>query len=385
MPSAQKHFLFEGVHEVLRQEVREFVQRELEPVAEESERAGCIPKTLFQRAGDAGLFAYCVPEEYGGLGGDCRMSIVIAEELARGNSRGISMGFGAHSQIATPHLVRFGTPEQKARYLPDLVAGRIVAGLGVTESGAGSNVSGIQTTAMRDGAGWRLCGTKQFITNGVHGDLFFVAAKTDPAAGHRGISMFLVESRTPGFHSEEMKGKMGRRASDTGRISFNDCRLEANALLGVENQGFYQIMQCFEHERLVIAAGCIGAAEMCLEETKRHVQQRRVGEGQLSDMQVTKQRMAKSYVELEASRQLVYATAWRVLQGIPSLKEVAMCKAFAAEAAFRIIDDCLQLHGGRGYFDSCPVERAYRDIRLDRIGGGTTEVMYDIIAKQLGI
>jgi acyl-CoA dehydrogenase len=385
MSSTPTHYLFDERHDALRRHVRGFVQRELEPVAEEYERAGRIPKALFERAGEAGLFAYCVPEEFGGRGGDCRMSIVIAEELARGNSRGVSMGFGAHSQIATPHLVRFGTPAQKSRYLPDLVAGKIVAGLGVTEPGAGSNVSGIQTTATRDREGWRLRGVKQFITNGVNGDLFFVAAKTDPAAGHRGISMFLVESRTPGFRTEEMKGKLGRRASDTGRITFDDCRLEADALLGVENQGFYQIMQCFENERLVIAAGCVAAAEICLEETKNYVQQRRYGEGRLSDMQVTRQRMAKSHMELEASRQLVYATAWRVLHGIPSLKEVAMCKAFAAEAAFRIIDDCLQLHGGWGYFDSCPVERAYRDIRLDRIGGGTTEVMYEIIAKQMGI
>jgi alkylation response protein AidB-like acyl-CoA dehydrogenase len=196
--------------------------------------------------------------------------------------------------------------------------------------------------------------------------------------------MFLVERRTPGFHIEEMKGKLGRRASDTGHLVFDKCPLSADALLGKENHGFYQIMQCFEHERLVIAAGCTATAASILEETQHWVRNRVYGAGTLADMQVVRQRLARCATDLEAARQLVYYCAWRVLEGLPSLKEVAMAKAFSAETAFRIIDDCLQLHGGYGYFDS-RVERAFRDIRLDRIGGGATEVMYDVIAKQMGI
>ncbi|MBI2825042.1 MAG: acyl-CoA dehydrogenase family protein [Planctomycetia bacterium] len=383
-PSTQCSFLFDAEHEAFRAEVRRYVEQELNPRSDAWDESGRIPREEFLRAGELGLFGLAVPEAYGGSAGDCRMPLVMAEEMARARSRGVSMGFGAHSAIAMPHLVRFGTDEQKARYLADLVAGRRIAALGVTEPTAGSNVAGMKSTVTRDGAGWVLRGEKMFITNSVNGDLFFVAAKTNPAAGHRGVSMFLVERKTPGFSVEELKGKLGRRASDTGRLRFDNCRLPADALLGQENHGFYQIMQCFEHERLVIAGGCVGAADMVLEETQKWVQNRVYGEGTLADMQVTKQRLAKSATELEAARQLVYYCARRVMQSIPSLKEVAMAKAFCAEAAFRIIDDCLQLHGGYGYFDS-PVERAYRDIRLDRIGGGATEVMYDIIAKQMGI
>jgi alkylation response protein AidB-like acyl-CoA dehydrogenase len=384
-PAAGPHYLFSDEHEMFRRTIRQFVQREVNPHAEQWEAAGRIPKALFLRGGELGFFGHCVPESYGGQGADCRMAIVLAEEFAHAHTSGVGMAFGAHSEIAMPHIVRFGSPQQKTRWLPDLVAGRKVAALGITEPSAGSNVAGIETTARRHGDGWVLNGSKIFITNSLHADVFCVAAKTDPSAGHRGISMFLVPRETPGFLIEEMKGKLGRRASDTGLLTFDNAALAADAILGTENRGFYQIMQCFENERLTIAAGCVGAAEAALARTVRYTQERPFGIGKLSDMQVTKQRLAKSYMELEAARALVYSTAWRVVQGLPSLKEVAMAKAFASEAAFRIIDDCLQLHGGYGYFGEYLIERAYRDIRLDRIGGGATEVMYDIIAKQLQI
>ncbi len=379
------HFLFEEEHEQLRRTVRQFVAREIDPHADEWEEAGRVPKSLYLRGGELGFFSHCVSEEYGGIGGYCRMAIVLAEEFAHARTSGLGMAFGAHSEIAMPHLSRCGTAAQKGRWMPDLVAGRKVAALGITEPGAGSNVSAMATIARRTADGWSLAGSKIFITNATQADLFFIAAKTDPGAGHRGISMFLVPRESPGFTVDEMKGKLGRRASDTGLLTFDNVPLAADALLGQENRGFYQIMQCFENERLTIAAGCVGAAEASLERTVRYTQERPFGIGHLSDMQVTKQRLAKSYMELEAARQLVYTTAWRVVRGVPSLKEVAMAKAFASEAAFRIIDDCLQLHGGYGYFSEYLIERAYRDIRLDRIGGGATEVMYDIIAKQMRI
>lgn len=378
-------FLFEPRHHEFRQLVRGFVAREVNPNADAWEAAGHVPRDLFRKAGELGLFRHGVPEAEGGTGIDCRMAIIMSEEISRGRTRGVGMALGAHNEIAKPHLVRFGTPEQKSKYLADMIAGRKVGALGVTEPTAGTNVAGIKTTAVRDGDGWRLTGEKMYITNGVDADLFFIAAKTDPALGRQGISMLLVERETPGFSRTELTGKLGRLASDTGYLKFDNCRLPASALIGAVNQGFYQIMQCFEHERIVIAAGCVGLAEVSLDETVAYVKQRGYGDGHLADMQVTKQRLAKSYMELEAARQLVYGTAWRVVRGIPSLKEVAMAKAFAAETACRIIDDCLQLHGGAGYLSDYPIQRAYRDIRLDRIGGGTTEVMYDIIAKQKGI
>lgn len=385
--SAAEHgaFLFEPRHQEFRGLVRAFVEREVNPNADAWEAEGRVPRALFERAGELGLLAHGAPEQYGGAGIDCRMAIVMSEEISRSRTRGVGMALGAHNEIAKPHLVRFGTTEQKDKYLREMIAGRKIGALGVTEPTAGTNVAGIQTAAVREGDGWTLSGEKMFITNGVQADLFFIAAKTKPEQGRQGISMFLVERDTPGFSRKELKGKLGRLSSDTGYLKFERCKLPASALLGGENQGFYQIMQCFEHERIVIAAGCVGLAEISLDETVAYVQQRAYGDGHLSDMQVTKQRLAKSYMELEAARQLVYATAWRVVRGIPSLKEVAMAKAFAAEAACRIIDDCLQLHGGWGYLSDYPIQRAYRDIRLDRIGGGTTEVMLDIIAKQKGI
>ncbi len=378
------HFLFTPQHDALRAKTRRFVEEELNPFSDAWDEAGRIPREMFLRAGEIGQFGLAVPTVDGGAGGDCRDTIVVSEEMSRARSRGVAMGFGAHAQIATPHLVRFGTPAQKDKYLASLLAGTKIGALGVTEPKSGSNVAGMQTTARREGADWVLSGEKMFITNSLNADLFFIAAKTNPTAGHRGISMFLVDRQTPGFSVEELKGKLGRRASDTGHLTFDNCPLPADALLGGENQGFYQIMQCFENERLVIAAGCVGATDMVLEETQKWVHSRAHGNGTLADMQVTKQRLAKSATELEAMRQLVYYCAWRVVNGMPSLKEVAMAKVFASETSFRVIDDCLQLHGGYGYFDS-PVERAFRDIRLDRVGGGATEVMYDIIAKQMGI
>ncbi len=385
-PSADRpseHFLFDDEHHQLRRTVRQFVEREINPHADQWEAQCRIPKSLFLRGGELGLFGHSVDPRYGGLGADCRMAVVIAEEMSRARSSGPGMAFGAHAEIALPHLNRFGSDAQKERYLPDMVTGRKVGALGITEPSAGSNVAAMQTTARRQSDRWQLNGSKIFITNAVQADLFFIAAKTDPSAGHRGISMFLLERDTPGFTVEELKGKLGRRASDTGLLTLDNCSLPADALLGELNRGFYQIMQCFENERLVIAAGCVGSADAVLAETVRYTQQRPMGFGTLADMQVTRQRLAKSYMELEAARQLVYHTTWRVVRGMPSLKEVAMTKAFASEAAFRIIDDCLQLHGGYGYFNEYLVERAYRDIRLDRIGGGATEVMYEIIAKQL--
>jgi acyl-CoA dehydrogenase len=381
----QGGFLFEPQHEAFRNLVREFVEREVNPHADAWEEAGRVPRELFLKAGELGLFRHGVPEEYGGSGVDCRMAVVMSEELSKARTRGVGMALGAHNEIAKPHLVRFGTKEQKDKYLRDMIAGRKIGALGVTEPTAGTNVAGIKTSAVCGGDHWTLSGEKMFITNGVQADLYFVAAKTDPELGRQGISMFLVEHETRGFSTKELLGKLGRRASDTGHLKFDHCRLPMGALLGEENKGFYQIMQCFEHERIVIAAGCVGLAQISLDETVAYVKNREYGDGHLSDMQVTKQRLAKSYMELEAARQLVYATAWRVVRGIPSLKEVAMAKAFAAEASCRIIDDCLQLHGGWGYFSQYPIQRAYRDIRLDRIGGGTTEAMYDIIAKQKGI
>ena len=251
IPTKRTDFLFDEENDQLRRTVRQFLEREINHRANELEEAGIVPRELFLRGGELGFFGHGVPEDYGGYGADCRMSVVLAEELSHAHTSGVGMAFGAHTEIAIPHIVRFGTEEQKQKYLPELVAGRKVAALGITEPAAGSNVSGIQTRAKRDGADWVLNGSKIFITNAVNADVYCVAAKTDTSAGHRGISMFLVERKSPGFDVHELKGKLGRRGSDTGELTFDDCRIPGDALLGEENRGLYQTNSGAEDERTV--------------------------------------------------------------------------------------------------------------------------------------
>lgn len=379
------HFLFAEEHELFRRTVRRFVTEELNPNTAEWEAAGIPPRSIFEKAGELGCFGICVPTEYGGMASDASMTVVWAEEVGRADSGGVAMGLVAHSDVAMPYVTQFGSDAQKDAHLQDLVLGKKIAALGVTEPGGGSDVAGMRTTARRDGDEWVLNGSKIFITNSMNADLFVIAVKTNPEAGHRGMSMFLVPADAPGFIKEEMKGKLGMRSSDTGLLTFDECRLPADAILGEENQGFYQIMHCFQNERLVVAGGCLGSAQRWLDQTVAYCKERPMRGQMLSDFQVTKHKLVEAYTELEAARQLTYYAAWRMTQGLGSLKEISMAKAFASEMSQKAIDVGLQLHGGYGYFEEYGIERAFRDARLNRIGGGATEVMNEIIAKVMQI
>jgi acyl-CoA dehydrogenase len=280
--------------------------------------------------------------------------------------------------------VRYGNDEQKAKYLPKICAGEIITAVAVTEPGAGSDVAGLSTRAVRKGDDYILNGAKTFITNGVHGDLFFVAARTDPdVKGSRGISIFIVEKGTPGFSVSRKLDKHGWRCSDTAELAFEDCRVPAANLLGEENKGFYAIMDNFQNERMVLSGMAVGEASKALEITLAYLKERKAFDATLWEKQAIRQRLSMLAAEVEAARQLAYHVAWLDEQGEDCVAEVSMLKAMSAEVANRTVYDCLQFHGGMGYMRESTIERMSRDARLLPIGGGATEVMLEEVAKRL--
>jgi acyl-CoA dehydrogenase len=375
-------------HEEFRASVRTFVDRQVRPVVEESEEAGRPPAALLKEMGSAGLLGLAVPEEYGGGGGDTLAIVLLSEELARA-SGGIAVTALVTGYMSTPHIARFGTGEQRSRYLPDLASGEKIASIAVTEPGTGSNVGGIKTraTAVRGvgggGGGFRLDGTKMFITNAGIADVFVVAARTSPD-GHRGITTFIVEASNPGLSVGQPLRKMGWHGSDTREVILSDCFVPADAILGEPGRGFHQIMAAFQLERLTLAAMGLGHAEECLAAATAYARERDVFGVPLISKQAIQHRLAALSVELEAARLLTYRAAARLDADHPeAAKSVAMAKYHAAIAACRIVDECVQLFGGSGFLEETPVARHYRDARVLRIGGGTDEIQLEILAKGL--
>jgi acyl-CoA dehydrogenase len=369
-------------HEDFRASVRAFVDRHVRPVVDESEQAGRPPASLLKEMGAAGLLGLAIAEEDGGGGGDSLAMMVLSEELARA-SGGIAVTALVSGYMSAPHIARFGTAEQRARYLPGIIAGEKVGAIAVTEPGTGSNVGGITTRATLDGAEYRLDGTKMFITNAGIADVFVVAARTAPD-GHRGITTFIVEAGTPGLSLGQPLRKMGWHASDTREVVLDGCRVPAGAVLGEPNRGFHQIMSAFQLERLTLAAMGVGHAEECLALATAYARDREVFGSPLISLQATRHRLAALSVELEAARVLTYRAAARLDSGHPgAARSVAMAKYHAAIAANRIIDECVQLFGGAGFLEETAVARHYRDARVLRIGGGTDEIQLEILAKDL--
>ena len=369
-------------HEEFRASVRAFVDRHVRPVVEESEQAGRPPAALLKEMGSAGLLGLAIGEEDGGGGGDSLATMVLSEELARA-SGGIAVTALVSGYMSAPHIARFGTAEQRARYLPGIIAGEKVAAIAVTEPGTGSNVGGLTTRATPHGGGYRLDGTKMFITNAGIADVFVVAARTAPD-GHRGITTFIIEAGTPGLSLGQPLRKMGWHASDTREVILADCLVPPEAVLGEPNRGFHQIMSAFQLERLTLAAMGVGHAEECLQLATGYARDREVFGSPLISLQATRHRLAAMSVELEAARVLTYRAAARLDSGHPeAARSVAMAKYHAAIAANRIIDDCVQLFGGAGFLEETAVARHYRDARVLRIGGGTDEIQLEILAKDL--
>lgn len=370
--------------EQLRDQVRRFVDAEVRPNGEAWEADGAVPRAALKKLGELGLFGIRYPERYGGAEMDTLATAAFAEELSRSTFAGFNISVLVHTDMASPHLANAGTPEQQDRYMPGIVAGDTITAVAVTEPGGGSDVAGLRTRAERSGNGWVLNGSKMFITNGVHGDLVFVAARTDPdQPGAKGVSMFMVEKGTPGFSVGRKLDKQGWLCSDTAELVFEDCRLPADALLGEENRGFYAVMKNFQNERIVLGAMAMGEAQAAIDLTLDYVKGRSAFGASLWDKQAIRQRLAMRQSEVEAARQLVYHAAWLDGQGLDATREVSMVKALCGELVNAVMYDCQQFHGGYGYMREYPIERMVRDARIQAIGGGATEVMLEEVAKRM--
>jgi acyl-CoA dehydrogenase len=371
-------------HELLRAQIRRFVDQEIKPHASAWEQDGMVPRQVLQRMGELGFFGIRYPAEYGGSDMNTLATVVLAEELGRSTFSGVAITALVHTDMASVHLFNGGSQALKDRFMPDVVAGKKIVAVGVTEPGAGSDVKGIRSTARRDGDSYVLNGAKMFITNGVHADLYCVAAVTDPEARpSQRLSMLLLEKGTPGFSVSRALDKHGWRSSDTAELLFEDCRVPAENLLGEEGQGFYAIMRNFQNERIVIGAMAMGEAQAAIEITLDWVTQRQAFGAPLWTKQAIRQRMAMLAAKVEAGRQLVYHSAWLVTQGIDATKEVSMVKAYCGELVNEVMYDCLQFHGGMGYMRESAIERMTRDARVQSIGGGTTEIMLEEVAKRM--
>lgn len=376
---------FSDEHRILRDQVRRFVESEIVPNAPAWEEAGMVPRTVLRQMGALGFLGLRHAETYGGSGMDTLASIVLAEELGRSTFGGVSATVLVHTDMASPHLSRFGTKTQLDRHMRQIVSGETITAVAVTEPGAGSDVAGLRTRATRHGNHFVINGTKMFITNGVHADLYFVAARTDAAAkGSRGLTMFVVEKGTPGFRLGQQLDKTGWLSSDTAELVFENCRVSADAMLGEENKGFYAIMRNFQNERLVLGAMAIGEAERAIEITLEYAKTRTAFGGTLWDKQAVRQRLAALAAKVEAGRELVHHTAWLDAQGHDCVREVSMIKAYCGELVNEVLYACVQFHGGAGYIRGSAIERMARDARIHAIGGGATEIMLEEVAKRMG-
>src|SRR5215203_3589701 len=380
----RKHFIFTEEHDQLRESIRAFVTKELAPHSEEWEES-TFPDWVFSRMGELGFLGLSYPEEYGGQGGDYFADLVLAEEMAHANSGGLAMGVAVHTDMATPPVYLFGSEEQKQRYLVPAIRGEKISCLGITEPDAGSDVAGIKTHAVRDGDEWVINGSKTYITNGHRAHFIVLVTKTDPDAGYDGFSLFLVDMDAPGVIREKRLEKLGMHASDTALLAFQDVRVPADALLGQEGKGFYHIMWELQGERMIGAAGCVAAAQKAFDRTLEYAMERQAFGRPIGRFQAIRHKFAEMATEIESSRQLTYTTAWRFANGEYPVREISMAKLYASRIACEVADECIQIHGGAGYMKEYNVERVWRDLRLNRIGAGTDEVMLEVIGKSYGL
>jgi acyl-CoA dehydrogenase len=376
--------LFTEEHDAFRKAFRQFADREIIPHQARWREAGQVDREVWRKAGKAGFLCPWVEEKYGGAGSDFLASTVIIEELARMYESGFAMAL--HSDVVVPYIATFGNDEQKQRWLPGCVSGDLITAIGMTEPGAGSDLAALQTSAVKDGDDYIINGSKTFISNGQLCDLVLLAAKTDPDPknAHRGISLFVVEATRKGFIKGKRLHKMGLASQDTSELFFEDCRVPVANRLGGEGEGFYQIMGNFEWERISLALGAVGAGDAILEDVMKYVRDRKAFGKSVGEFQVVRHRIAEMATDLECARQLTYHALKLHAAGEYALGQTAMAKKVATEMCCRLADQSLQLHGGAGYMMEFDVQRHWRDARLGPIGGGTSEIMNEIIAKQLG-
>jgi len=371
-------------HVQLRDQVQRFIEREVEPCAQAWEDAGMVPREVLRKMGDAGLLGLMYETQYGGAEADAMTNLVFAEALSQSTFGGFIVTVLVHTDMASPHLHHAGNPQQKAKYMPGVTAGRTITAVGITEPGAGSDVAGIRTNARfedgLDGGHWVINGTKMFITNGVHADLYFVAAKTGTAA--RDTTIFIVEKGTPGFSVGRALKKTGWLCSDTAELVFDNVRVPAANVLGDVGKGFYSVMKNFQTERIALGAMAIGHCQQALQRTLDYVRQRQAFGAPLWEKQTIRQRISMLDAKVRAARQFMYHCAWSVVQGRDIVQEVSMLKALTGELVNEVLQACQQFHGGMGYIRETAVERLWRDARVLAIGGGATEVMLEEVAKR---
>ena len=382
--SKRKHFIFEEHHDRLRESIRAFVEKELTPHADEWEET-TFPDSVIKRMGELGFLGLSMPEQYGGQGGDYFCNLVLAEEMGKSNSGGLTMGIAVHTDMAMPPIHLFGSEEQKQEWLVPAIKGEKILCLGITEPDAGSDVAGIKTRAVRDGDDYVINGSKTYITNGHRADVIVLVTKTGNAGNYDDFTLFLVPMDTPGVIREKKLEKLGMHASDTALLAFQDVRVPASAMLGQEGKGFYHIMWELQGERLIGAAGCVAGAQRCFDRTMEFALERKAFGRQIGKFQAIRHKFAEMATKIEAGRQLTYTTAWRFNNGEYPVREISMAKLFTAQMACEVTDECLQIHGGAGYMREYGIERAWRDMRLNRIGAGTDEIMLDVIGRSYGL
>jgi len=372
---------FSKQHDLLRRSVREFVRKEISPNVNDWEEAGGFPRELFKKVAQLGYSTTSYPEELGGGGGDLFEEIVVNEELMRGGSPGLVASLFSHG-IALPPLIKYGTPEQKEKFVKPVIAGDRVAALAVTEPGGGSDVAHLQTTAVRDGDDYIVAGSKTFITSAINADQITCAVRTGGEGAH-GISLLVIEADTPGYAVSKKLDKMGWWTSDTGEIFFDNSRVPVANRIGEENKGFYYQMENFQFERLAMAVQSNMISQLCLEEAVKYAKTRQAFGKTLSGFQVTRHKLAEMATMLEASREFTYRVAAMVNAGEYKVAEVSMAKNFACQTADKLTFDATQIFGGYGFIRGHLVERLYRDNRIYSIGGGTHEIMNEIISKHI--
>ncbi|MEQ8263067.1 acyl-CoA dehydrogenase family protein [Pseudohaliea sp.] len=368
---------------LFRDMARRAFEQEISPHFEQWEEEHLVPRELWRTLGEAGLLCPDVDEAYGGAGTSPHVTLALIEELSAMGFGGIASGYGIHSNIVAPYIIHHGTEAQKQQWLPRMVSGDAVGALAMTEPGAGSDVQAIRTSAVRDGDGWILNGSKIFITNGIHADLVIVAAITDPGKGAKGTSLFLVDAHLPGFEKSKKIEKIGQHSSDTAQLFFQDVRLPADALLGEENRGFVIMMEELPRERLGIAAQAVAAAEGALALTVDYVQERKAFGQAIGAFQNTRFKLADVKTEIGLNRALYEQCADEYARGELTADKAAMLKLASCEMQCSTVDECLQLFGGYGYTSEYPISRFYTDARIQRIYGGSSEIMRELVARTL--
>ncbi|MBS0241886.1 MAG: acyl-CoA dehydrogenase family protein [Proteobacteria bacterium] len=371
-------------HEMLRAQVRRFVEEEVKPHGEDWEREGLVPRDVLRRMGHLGFLGVRYPSRWGGSQMDERASVVLAEELGRSTFGGFAITVLDHTDMASVHIANNGSEAQKARWMPGIVDGSVITAVAITEPGAGSDVKAIRTNARREGEELVINGTKHFITNGVHANVYCVAVKTGTDGGSRSVSMVLLEKGTPGFRVARAFDKHGWRSSDMAELVFEDVRVPIENIIGEEGRGFYALMRNFQNERLVLGGQAIGEAQAAIELTLQYVQERQAFGAPLWDKQVIRHKLALMASKVAAVRAFVYETAWKSASGQDCVREVSMIKALVGDLVLEVTHGCLQFFGGAGYMTGSTIERMARDARAHAIGGGATEVMLEEVAKRLG-